>query len=171
MFAKLLNVSSLRFFSFLPFFASVLMLAYAYYEQYVNYLEPCPLCLTQRFVIMLIGFLFFLTFIYPPQKWFRKVMGFLIAIVSLAGAAVSARHVYLQHLPADEVPACGPGLEYMLQNLPLGDVFHNLFSGSGECAEIVWRFLGLTMPEWTFITFIGFFFYTILWTLQKKRVH
>ena len=169
MFAKLLNVKSLRFYSFLPFLVSVLMLAYAYYEQYVEHLDPCPLCLAQRFVIMLIGLLYFLTFIIPPQKLFRKIVAFFIAIVCLSGAAVSARHVYLQHLPADEVPACGPGLEYMLQNLPLGDVFHNLFSGSGECAEITWRFLGLTMPEWTLIIFIGFFLYTLGWALQKKR--
>lgn len=166
---KLLNVKSLRFYSFLPFLACVLMLAYAYYEQYVNGLDPCPLCLAQRFVIVLIGLLFFLTFIYPPRYLFRKIWAFLISLVSLGGALISARHVYLQHLPADEVPACGPGLEYMLQNLPLGDVFKNLFSGSGECAEITWRFLGLTMPEWTFITFIGFFLYTILWALLKKR--
>ena len=166
---ELLKVKSLRLYSFIPFLASVLMLAYAYYEQYVDFLDPCPLCLAQRFVIMLLGFLFLLTLIYPPRNLFRKVFGFVIALVSIGGAAISARHVYLQHLPPDEVPACGPGLEYMLQTLPLGEVFHNLFKGSGECAEIVWRFMGLTMPAWTLITFIGFVFYTILWSLLKKK--
>ncbi len=161
-------VKSLRLYSFLPVLATVSMLAYAYYVQYVDYLDPCPLCLVQRLVILIIGILFLLTFIYPPQYIFRKVFAVLITLTSIVGVLVSANHVRLQHLPADEVPACGPGLSYMLDTLPLGEVFKNLFTGSGECAEITWRFLGLSMPTWTLITFVGFIIYTLIWTKLKK---
>lgn len=163
-----MNVKSLRLYSFLPVLASSLMLAYAYYVQYVDYLDPCPLCLVQRLIILFIGLLFFITLIYPPQFLFRKIFALLITLVSLVGCIFSARHVWLQNLPADEVPACGPGLTYMLDNFPLGSVLSDLFTGSGECAEITWRFLGLSMPSWTFITFIGFIIYTYIWSKLKK---
>lgn len=163
-----MQVKSLRLFSFLPFIATVLMLAYAYYEQYVEFLDPCPLCLVQRFIILIIGLLYFVTFIYPPQYIGRKIFAFIIIMVSLLGSAVSARHVWLQSLPADEVPACGPGLSFMLDNFPLTSVLKDLFTGSGECAEITWRFLGLTMPMWTLLCFIGFILYTLIWSKLRK---
>lgn len=163
-----MNVKSLRLYSILPVIASGLMLGYAYYVQYVEYLDPCPLCLVQRLVILIIGVLFLITFIYPPQAILRKVFTVLIVLVSLTGCAISARHIWLQNLPADEVPACGLGLQYMLENFPIGSVIKDLFSGSGECAEITWRFIGLSMPAWTLITFIGFIIYTILWARLKK---
>lgn len=163
-----MRVKSLRLFSFLPFIATVLMLAYALYEQYVDFLDPCPLCLIQRYIILVIGVLYFITFIYPPRYIGRNIFAVLIILVTLIGSAVSARHVWLQHLPADEVPACGPGLSYMLDNFPLTSVLKDLFTGSGECAEITWRFLGLTMPMWTFISFIGFILYTLIWAKLKK---
>ncbi len=163
-----MRVKSLRLFSFLPFIATVLMLAYAYYEQYVEYLDPCPLCLVQRLIILIIGLLYLLTFIYPPKNIGRTIFAVLIILVALIGSAVSARHVWLQHLPADEVPACGPGLSFMMDNFPISSVLKDLFTGSGECAEITWRFLGLTMPMWTFICFIGFIFYTLIWAKLRK---
>ena len=164
-----LTVKSLRLYSFLPFLATVLMIAYAYYTQYVDYLDPCPLCLIQRFFIIAIGFLYFLTFIYPPRKIFRAVFTVLITLISIFGVSVSARHVWLQNLPADEVPACGPGLSFMFENFPIGSVIKDLFTGSGECAEITWRFLGLSMPMWTLICFIGFIIYTILWSRLRQE--
>ena len=163
-----MHVKSLRLYSFLPVLATTLMLAYAYYVQYVDYLDPCPLCLVQRLIILIIGLIFLLTLIAPPQNLFRKIIAGIIIVVTVIGCAVSGRHVWLQNLPADEVPACGPGLSYMLENLPLGSVFNSLFTGSGECAEISWRFLGLSMPTWTLITFIGFIIYTIIWARIKK---
>ncbi len=161
-------VKSLRLYSFLPVLATVLLLAYAYYVQYVDFLDPCPLCLAQRFIFFIIGILYLLTLIYPPRYLWRKVSAVIIILVSLAGSLISARHVWLQNLPADEVPACGPGLSYMLQNFPLGSVLKDLFTGSGECAESSWRLMGLSMPTWTLITFIGFTIYTILWARLKK---
>jgi disulfide bond formation protein DsbB len=164
-----MQVKSLRFWSLLPFIAALLMIAYAIYEQKVELLEPCPLCMVQRYIIGLVGLLYLLTSIKPPQNLFRKIVAVFISLVAAFGAAVSARHVWIQHLPEDEVPACGPGLDYMVDNFPFSEVIKELLHGSGECAEIVWRFMGLTMPMWTLITFIGFIFYTIIWAILKNE--
>ena len=73
----------------------------------------------------------------------------------MTGMAIAGRHVWLQNLPLDEVPDCGMGLNYMLDTLPFTQVLREVFYGSGECAEIGWTFLGLTMPGWTFIWYAG----------------
>jgi disulfide bond formation protein DsbB len=163
-----MHVKSLRLYSFLPVLATTLMLAYAYYVQYVDYLDPCNLCLVQRLVILIIGLLFLITMIVPPQFIFRKIFAGLIIFITFLGCLVSGWHVWIENLPSDEVPACGPGLSYMVENFPIGDVFKSLFTGSGDCAESIWRFLGLSMPTWTLITFIGFIIYTIIWARIKK---
>ena len=164
-----MKVNSLRLYSFIPFFTTALLLAYAYYEQYIDYLDPCPLCMVQRLVFFIIGLLYLLTMIKPPQFYFRKIFVVLIVLVSVLGCVVSARHIWIQNLPADEVPACGPGLFYMLDNFTLGSVLQDILQGSGECAEISWRFIGLTMPMWTFICFFGFIIYTIIWGKMKNE--
>ena len=164
-----MQVKSLRIYSFIPFITTVLLLAYAYYEEYVKYLDPCPLCMVQRLVFAIIGVLFLLTLIKPPQFVYRKIVAVIISFVSLLGVAVSARHIWIQNLPADEVPACGPGLFYMLDTLPFGSVLQEILHGSGECAEGSWRFLGLTMPMWTLVCFVGFVIYTIIWSTMTKK--
>lgn len=163
-----MKVNYLRLFSFLPVLAVTLLLAYAYYVQYVDYLDPCPLCMVQRLVFFIIGLLFLLTWFKPPQFLLRKLFAVIISLVSVLGAMVSARHVWLQNLPADEVPACGPGLFYMLDNFPMGSVLQEILQGSGECAEVSWRFLGLSMPMWTMFCFLGFFLYTLIWSKLRK---
>jgi len=165
-----MKVNSLRFYSFLPFFGTVAFLAYALYTEIYLYLNPCPLCMVQRYIFILIGILYFITFIKPPIAWGRKLFGVLISLVSIFGMFVSGWHVRLQNLPPEEVPDCGPGLDYMLEAFPLKDIISELINGSGDCAEVVWSFLGLSMPTWSFICFLGFFLYTIFWTKLKQRL-
>ncbi len=78
----------------------------------------------------------------------------LIALVAIAGSIVSGRHIWLQNLPPEQVPSCGPGFDFIIGNFPLTDAFNMIFSGSGECAEVSWQFLGLTIPAWTLIAFV-----------------
>ena len=165
-----MKVNSLRFYSFLPFFGTVVFLAYALYTEIYLFLNPCPLCMVQRYIYGLVGFLFLITLIKPPIALGRKLFAILISLVSILGMAVSAWHVRLQHLPPEEVPDCGPGLDYMLDAFPLKDIIKELINGSGDCAEVVWSFLGLSMPTWSFICFVGFFFYTIFWMNIKQRL-
>lgn len=130
------------------------LLGFALYAQHRMFLDPCPLCILQRvaFMVMAVGFLGGL--LLGPGgvgRWATMVSGVLGAA---AGVTVAGRHVWLQGLPADQVPACGPGLNYMLEAFPLADVMRKVFQGSGECAKIDWSFLGISMPGWTLIWYL-----------------
>lgn len=123
------------------------MMAYALYAQHVLMLDPCPLCILQRIAVILLGITFLLAAAHGPGKVGARIYAVLAVVFAAAGAAVAGWHVHLQNLPADEVPSCGPGLEYMVENFPLRDVMGMVLKGSGECAEVTWQFLGLSMPE------------------------
>ena len=136
------------------FFACAGMMAFALYAQYLLYLDPCPLCIFQRVAVIGMGMVFLIAALHDPAAWGRRVYAALLAVIAAAGAGVAGWHVRLQNLPPDEVPSCGPGLEYMLENFPLADALQMVFKGSGECAEVVWQFLGLSMPAWVLIAVI-----------------
>lgn len=137
---------------FLIVAAIAAMFGVALYSQYVDGLQPCPLCMTQRGFYLLTGFFAFVGALFYRK---RVLYGFLVAAAALGGAAVAGRQVWLQHLPQDLVPACGPSLEYMLQTLPMGDVLAHMFKGDGNCAVVDWTLLGLSMAEWSLLCFIG----------------
>lgn len=116
-------------------------------------LAACPLCMTQRLFISLVGAFALLGAIHNPLGWGRRVYGALCTIAALAGAAVAGRHVWLQHLPPEEVPACGPSLDYMLETLPFSETLSLVLMGDGNCAETMWTFLGFSIPEQTLALF------------------
>jgi disulfide bond formation protein DsbB len=129
------------------------LLGYALYTQYFQYLIPCALCMTQRFFYVLTALFGLLAAIHNPGKIGRRIYVGLMCSASAFGAAVAGRQVWLQHLPEDLVPACGPSLEYLLDTLPISEAFTTLMMGDGNCAEVVWTFLGLSMPNWSLICF------------------
>jgi len=129
------------------------LIAVALYLQYVRHLEPCPLCIIQRVQVIALGLLMLAGAVQDPSAWGRRVYGALILLVAGSGIAVAGRHVWLQHLPADQVPSCGPGLSYMLEKFPLHRTLALVFRGSGECATVNWTFVGLSIPGWTLIIF------------------
>ena len=131
------------------------MMGFALFAQHVLLLDPCPLCILQRVAVILLGLVFLAVAVHNPGKTGSRVYAVVAAIVAGCGLAVASWHVRLQNLPADEVPSCGPGLEYMVENFPLKDVLGMVLKGSGECAEVVWRFLGLSMPTWVVIGMLG----------------
>ena len=137
------------------FFVCAGLIAFALYSQHKLMLEPCPLCVLQRFAVIGLGIVFLVAGLHNPSGAGRLVYSALIAVVTLLGASVAGRHVWLQLLPEDEVPACGPGLDYMWENFPLADVMNMVFKGSGECAKVDWQFLGLSMPVWVLIALLG----------------
>lgn len=136
---------------FLGFAACVSLLAVGAYLQFVEELEPCPLCISQRLAILATGVVFLLAGLHNRG---RKIYAVLSAAVALTGASISARHVWLQHLPAEEVPECSPGLEYVFQNFPLADTVKLMLTGTGECAKVDWTLLGLSIPAWTLFAFV-----------------
>lgn len=131
------------------------LLGFGYYLQYVQGLEPCPLCLIQRAAFYGVGLTALLAAAHGPLGFGRRVYGALVALFALGGAGVAGRQVYLQHLPPELVPECGPGLEFMLKAFPLQQVLQEVFQGSGECAETAWTFLGLSIAEWSLLCFAG----------------
>jgi disulfide bond formation protein DsbB len=131
--------------------ACAALLAYAYYAQYVMHLEPCPLCIFQRVGIFAVGVIFALAAAHDPAAWGRRVYAVLLGVAALATIGVAARQLYIQSLPPGTVAACGASLDFMLKVFPLTDVLVKVLTGSGECAKVDWRFLGLAMPAWVLI--------------------
>jgi protein dithiol:quinone oxidoreductase len=136
----------------LGFLACVSLLAYAYYAQFVLHLEPCPLCIFQRIGIFVLGVIFLAATLHDPAAFGRRVYAALLTLAALATIGVALRHLYIQSLPPDAVPACGASLDFMLKVFSLSEVLVKVLTGDGECAKIAWRFLGLAMPAWVLIS-------------------
>lgn len=133
----------------------VLMMAVALGLEHIGGFEPCPLCVFQRVAVITAGLIFALAAIHNPAG---KVGAGIYGVLSLAavgtGAFIAGRHVWLQSLPADQVPSCGPGLDYMMDVLPMRDVVAMVLNSSGECAEIDFTLLGVSLPAWTLLGFL-----------------
>ncbi len=136
------------------FLACAGLLGFGYYLQFEEGLEPCPLCIFQRIAFIVLGVLFLLAALHGPGPVRSRVHGVLIGLAGLAGAGIAGWHLWLQSLPPGEAPACGPGLDYMLETFPLTETLRMVFTGSGECAEVSWRFLGLSIPAWALLWFV-----------------
>lgn len=147
-------IFSSRIWFLIGFLSCFLMLATGAYFQFVEELEPCPLCISQRIAILATGLVFLLAAIHGAKQIGLKVYAISAAVMALAGAGISTRHVWIQNLPPDKVPECGPGLEYVFENFPLMDTLKLMLSGTGECADVLWTFLGLSIPAWTLVAFL-----------------
>ncbi len=158
-----------------PYFAGALVVAglfgAALYLQYVLHEEPCPLCMIQRVIFLVIGVLFALAMLHNPGRAVAKIYGWLIGLFALTGVAVAGRHIWLQHLPKDQVPACGPGLDYMLEHFPMSAVLKELMHGSGECAAKGWTFLTLGIPEWSLIWYVALGTWAVLIAFRARQAY
>jgi disulfide bond formation protein DsbB len=139
----------------LGFLVCVGLMGYALYLQYVEGLEPCPLCMLQRICVIAMGVVFLVATFHNPGRVGASVFALLQLLIGGAGAAIAARQVWLQSLPKDQVPACGMGLSYMLETLPFTDAVRQVLEGSGECAEKSWEFLHLSIAGWTLVFFVA----------------
>ena len=138
------------------------LLIFGLYLEHVQGLEACPLCIFQRVAYTAIIFIALIGAIHNPRNLLQIIYKLLMVISSITGAAIAGRQIWLQHLPPELVPECGPGLDYMFNVFPFGEALKMIFTGSGECAEVKWRFIGLSIAEWSLIMFIGIFIATIL---------
>lgn len=144
-----------------------MLFAYYYLQRYLE-LAPCPLCMTQRVAIVAGGVFALLAALHNPGGWGRRVYAGLCVLAAVFGTAVAGRHVWLQHLPEDQVPACGPSLEYMLETLPFAETVSMVLMGDGNCADVSWTFLGLSIPEQTLLLFVAILLIS-LWQLVRAR--
>lgn len=144
---------------------SGLAIAILYFQKHLG-LEPCPMCIFQRVAMLATGIVLAVAALHGPKAGGRWVYAGLASFASLIGAGIAWRHVWLQGLPEDERPACGPTLDYLMDMLPLREVITTILKGDGNCAVIDWTFLGQSIPFWTMIAFVGF----IVWSLAMPLV-
>jgi disulfide bond formation protein DsbB len=131
------------------------LMGWALWLQYGLELEPCPLCVFQRIAVIATGIVFLVAAIHNPGRAGAAAYAGLTVLVSGTGAAIATWHVWIQGQPKGSVAACGMGLNYMLDTMPLTEVIGRVLKGSGECAEQGWLFMGLAIPSWTFVFFIA----------------
>ncbi len=166
-------MNSNPFFSFrtgclLGFAACLGLLAFALYTQLHGGLQPCPLCIFQRIAFAALGLVLLVAGLHAPRSGARRAYGVLALLAAGLGIGIAGRHVWLQHLPPDQVPMCGPGLDYLLDAMPLSGVVRKVLTGSGECARVDWHFLGLSMPEWSLSWFVLLAAW-VLFTMFRRR--
>jgi disulfide bond formation protein DsbB len=144
------------------------LLGTGYFLQYFQGQDPCPLCLLQRGFYYAILIVLAAGALHGPGR--KGAIAYAIGALAFAagGIATAARHVWLQHLPPEQVPACGPDLFYMMENLPLGRTLQLLLRGSGQCAEVHWRFLGLSIAEWSLAWFLALAALALALALRKR---
>lgn len=158
-----------RIFYFSMASCCLLLLGFGLYLEYARGLEPCPLCIFQRMAYLAIFVTALIATIHAPGIVFTRIYSGIITLAAFTGAAIAARQVWLQHLPPDKVPACGPELGYMLETFPLPQALKMILSGSGECAEIQWQFIGLSIAEWSLIMFILIAVLNMVYFLFRKQ--
>lgn len=129
-------------------------LAFALYLEHFRGFAPCPLCVFQRVAMIVAGLAFLAGAVHAPRgprgRWGYAALA---GLAAAAGIGVAGRHVWLQHLPADQVPACGPSLVYLVDMLPFTEVVALVLKGDGECAKVDAAWLGVSLPSWTLIAF------------------
>lgn len=130
-------------------------------------LHPCPLCMTQRVFMVAAGLIALIAAIHNPRLTGRRIYAALCLLMSIGGGAVAARHIWLQSLPEHLVPACGPSLEYMLETLPFSETISLILMGDGNCADVVWTFMGLSIPQQVLLLFVAMSA-VALWQLVRK---
>lgn len=145
------------------------LLGFGYYLQYHDGLEPCPMCIFQRLCFIGVALVSAIAAVHGPARLGARVYGALVVVFAGIGAAIASRQVWLQHLPEDRVPECGPGLEFMLEMYPLAEVIRKGLQGTGECAAVDWTFLGASIAEWSLLCFVALIVSHVVLSLNPGR--
>ena len=156
-----------------PFFAALFvacagLLAFAIYLQEVVGLEPCPMCILQRYAFVVIGITALVAAIHGPRRGVAlKAYGSLVALFAIVGAGVAIRHSYLQHFPP-KMESCGTDLEFLVNTFPISQALPKIFAGTGSCSKVDWTLLGLSIPEWALMWF-AIFLAVSLWVAFRRE--
>lgn len=136
------------------FLACAGLIGYALYVQFVGRLMPCPFCILQRIAFAAVGVVFLLGALHGPRTaGGRRAYGLLTALAALVGIGIAGRHVWVQLNPP-ELSMCGGGLDFMVSMNGWPGAIRKVLTASGDCSDIDWTFLGLSMPMWSLIWFV-----------------
>ncbi len=144
------------------------LIGFGLYLQHVVNLQPCPLCILQRFAVIATGVVALIAGLHHPRGWGRRIYALLIFLLAGSGAGVAARQIWLQHNPPTSI-ACGPDLEFMLDSFPLTQALPMLFKGTGDCAKVQWTLLNLSIPEWSFANFMALIVVAVVIFVARRR--
>lgn len=145
------------------------LLAYGYFLEFFEDLLPCPMCIFQRLCYMAIALVSLIAVIQAPQRTGGITYGVLVIMLSSIGASIAARQTWLQHIPQELVPECGPGLEFMLEMYPLLETVERALLGTGDCAAVSWTFISMSIAEWSLVCFIGLLVVALYQTISNWR--
>lgn len=151
----------------LAFLGCLALMGGALYLEHVVGLNPCPLCIVQRVFVILFGLVCLLAALHGPARRGRRVYAVLALLCAAGGAGTAARQVWLQGVPADQLDACLPSLEFMMEALPLQEIVSLVFRGTADCAEVTWTLFGLSLPEWSLLAFAGMILFALLQLLRR----
>ena len=140
----------------------------ALFMEHAMGLEPCPLCILQRVTVIVTGLVTLVAALHHPGARGIRVYAIGAILAAVLGAALAVRQLWLQSLPKDQVPACGPGLDYLMEVLPLTEVLNMILTGDGSCAEIAWTLFGISIPGWTLVGFIGLIAINVFQIVRPK---
>lgn len=160
-------LASPRSLFFLAFLASLTLMGAALYLEHVVGLEPCPLCVVQRVGVIGFGLVCLIAALHAPGVVGRRVYAGLALLFAAGGGATAGRQIWLQGVPADQLPACLPSLDYMMQALPFQDIVRLVLHGSADCAEVNWTLFGMSIPEWSLLGFVAMALFALLQLLRR----
>ena len=162
---KLLNS---RLIYLVMFLACAGLIGFALYLQHSLGLEPCPMCILQRYAFILVGLIALVAAIHNPALLGRRIYGGLLVVMAATGGGVAIRHVYLEHNPP-KIFDCGADVGFMLESFPLTEALPMIFRGTGDCTKVVWRFLGLSIAEWSLICYVLLIVAAVVAATIKRR--
>ena len=162
------NAPDSRILHLLTALSAAFLIVGAYFLEERLGLKPCPICISQRLVVAIVALSALLAFVHRPDRQGKRVYGLIFMAAGLCGCALSIRQLYLQSLPPESAPACMPDLSYLVDILPLSELAMVMLSGTGDCAEVQWRFMGLSIPGWTLLFCIG---YALVGLMEMVRKH
>jgi protein dithiol:quinone oxidoreductase len=144
------------------------LIAFALYLQHALTLEPCPMCILQRYAFIAIALVALIATLHDPRGFALTLYGGLVILFGIVGSGIAIRHSWVQHFPPPNA-GCGIELEFLMEVLPLTDLLPAIFRGSGECSKVDWRFIGLSIPEWALVWFVVFVVFTLV-VLRRARI-
>ena len=153
----------------LIFFSAIGLMAMALFFEHVMGLVPCPLCISQRIVVVTIGLIGLAAAIHNPGKTGKQGYSAAMVVIALCGAALAIRQLYLEGMPPELAPACLPGLDYLVEVMPIMDLIAVMVSGTGDCTEVQWTLFGISIPGWTLVCFIGYIALGIFETVRAQQ--